>query len=312
MQENSRAEFGADDLWRGLLILFGFVLLGMSLGNILMIFIFQVLSPGGEGDLSKLLANPQASDYGWYAIMVLQGFVHICTFFIPSLLYGVFVERYPVRAWFSHGNVPVSDVLSVFALTMVSIPFVSLTIEWNQGLVFPEFLKDVEVWMRNKEDELAGLTKKYMDFDSWEQLAVALLVVAVIPAIGEEFLFRGVIQRKLTYVMKHPHAAVWISAAVFSAIHFQFYGFIPRLLLGALFGYIYLWTGRLSLAVLSHLVNNGLMVLMVYLYRRKITDINIEDNHSISPMLAAASLLLVVLMMRWLYQKYHVNQPAKS
>ena len=124
-------------------------------------------------------------------------------------------------------------------------------------------------------------------------------MIGVLPAIGEEVLFRGVLQRKLTEHWVNPHLAIWVAAALFSAIHVQFYGFLPRLLLGALFGYLYYWSGSLLIAIFAHFVNNGVMVLMLYLYQRKLVDYNIEDNESVPWTAALVSLVVTVCPALW-------------
>ncbi len=294
------------------MILFGFILLGMSLGNLVMTLLLLAFYTGGGADaagmMQQLLENPESVAYGWYALMVVQGAVHLSTFLVPPVLYNLWIEKLPLNPWQVRPAPDAGDLLLVLAITVVVIPVVSVTAEWNGNISLPGFLKGVETWMRNKEDSLAELTGKYMNFGTWPQLAVACGVMAVIPAVGEEVLFRGMLQKKLESHLGSPHAAIWISAAVFSAIHVQFYGFVPRMLLGALFGYIYFWTGRLSLAVFSHLVNNGLIVLMVYLYRLKLVDIDIEDNSSVPPSLALASLAAAAMLSGWLYRKYRTSE----
>ena len=113
-------------------------------------------------------------------------------------------------------------------------------------------------------------------FSDLGQFALGLLVVAVLPAICEELFFRGMIQPLLLRATGSPHRAIWVTAIVFSAIHFQFFGFVPRMLLGALFGYIYYWSGNLRLAMLAHFVNNGLTVTLSYFSRRG--DISLDPD----------------------------------
>jgi uncharacterized protein len=179
-------------------------------------------------------------------------------------------------------------------LVIAFIPFNDLIIQWNNTLNLPKFLQPVEQWMRDKEDSLRELTQLLTGFQGLNQLALGLLVIAVIPAVGEELLFRGLLQNKLLAVTRNVHVSIWLAAMVFSAIHVQFFGFFPRMLLGALFGYLYVWSGNLWVSILAHFVNNGFTLIMMYLYQQKVSGYNIENEEHIPWSLALLSLALVV------------------
>lgn len=304
MQENNPLyeRSRVPNTWRSLLVLTGFILIGMSVGNILAVLLMLKFIASGEGvsafeSINMLIQSPKSIPNGWYALMILQGTAHVCTYLIPPLLYWYYIERKTIRN-FEIRPLP-QPVMWGLALLVVlaSMPLNSLIIEWNQGMTLPDALQGVETWMRNKEDQLAGLTEFLTRFDTPLQLIIALLVIGILPALGEEVLFRGVIQRKLTEHWVNIHVAIWVSAALFSAIHVQFYGFFPRMLLGALFGYLYYWSGSLWIAIFAHFVNNGLMVVMLYLYQQKIIDINVEDNKSVPLSAALASLAVTSLLL---------------
>lgn len=182
-----------------------------------------------------------------------------------------------------------------------------LIIEWNQNLHLPETLAPLEQWIRSKEKGLEGITKYLTTFKTTGQLLVAILVIAIIPGIGEEVLFRGILQRNLSYWTGNVHLGVWLAAALFSAIHVQFLGFFPRMLLGALFGYLYVWSGNLWVPILAHFVNNGFTVLMVYLYQQKMTAMNIESTESVS---WSGVLISLIVTAGLLYYFRQVNRPT--
>lgn len=283
--------------WRSLLVLVGFILVGMSVGNILAITILvKILGGGGEVDsmaiVNTLIQTPQDVPNGWYALMVLQATAHVFTYLIPPLFYWHYIERRGLNDFQTHSlaNPMIWGVVLVVVLAFM--PLNSLIIEWNAGMKLPDALGGVEQWMRAKEDKLAELTNFLTRFETPAQFLIALLVIGIIPALGEELLFRGVLQRKLMEHWVSPHVAIWVAAALFSAIHVQFYGFLPRMLLGALFGYLYYWSGSLWIAIFAHFVNNGFMVLMLYLYHQKVVGYNIEDNASVPWTAAVASLLV--------------------
>ncbi len=281
--------------WRSLLVLVGFILVGMSVGNMLaVLFLMNFLGSGDEMAgieiVSTLIQSPETVPNGWYGLMILQATAHVSTYLIPPLLYWSYIERRSLPDFQTRAFTPPQFWGLTLLVVLAFMPLNSLIIEWNQGMTLPDFLSGVEQWMREKEDQLEGITTFMTDFDSPGQFAIALLVIAVIPSIGEEVLFRGVLQRKLVEHWVNPHLAIWVAAALFSAIHVQFYGFIPRMLLGALFGYLYYWSGSLWVAIFAHFVNNGFMVLMLYLYHQKMVDYNIENNESVPWIAALVSL----------------------
>jgi membrane protease YdiL (CAAX protease family) len=282
----------------GLIILVGFVLLGGVISTLLLFGIF-IASKGldpteAQAYLVKLAANPSALTNGWYELMTLQAVNHLGTFLLPALLYWYVIEH---RTWSQFNARPIWVVAGVGLVVLIVIafmPFDGIIIEWNQNVHLPQTLAPLEQWIRDKEKSLEGVTKYLTSFKTVDQLAIAVLVIAVIPAIGEEVLFRGVLQRNLSYWTGNVHVGVWLAAALFSAIHVQFLGFFPRMLLGALFGYLYLWSGNIWVPILAHFVNNGFTVLMVYLYQKKVTTMDVESTESVPAIGALVSLGLTV------------------
>jgi len=136
-----------------------------------------------------------------------------------------------------------------------------------------------------------------------------LLVIAVIPALGEEVLFRGVLQNIFQKSFGHtqPHAAIWLAAFVFSAIHLQFYGLVPRMLLGALFGYLYVWSGNLWYPIVAHFANNSITLLAIFLYHQGATDTNIESVEAVAWWAALLSALFTGLLV-YVFKKMQQDQ----
>src|SRR5690606_23689725 len=160
-------------------------------------------------------------------------------FVVPALLMGVIEKR---RHRYLDFKTPVNPQLwfIIIGLMFFSAPIFEQAIKLNERLVLPEALSGLENWMKAKEAELEQLTRIFLSDTTYWGLFINLLVVAVIAAIGEEFLFRGCVQGVLMRWFRNPHAAIWVTAIVFSTIHLQFYGFLPRMLLCALCGYLLL------------------------------------------------------------------------
>jgi membrane protease YdiL (CAAX protease family) len=157
--------------------------------------------------------------------------------------------------------------LIVVVLVFALMPLINWTGEINSHLSLPGFLSGVENWMKSSEAKAKELTEAFMKMESLSDLAINLVVIALLAAIGEELLFRGALQNVLVELTRKPHLSVWITAIIFSALHAQFYGFLPRMLLGVVLGYLYIWSGSLWVSILFHFLNNGLAVLFGYLIK---------------------------------------------
>jgi uncharacterized protein len=155
--------------------------------------------------------------------------------------------------------------LAVLAM-VVSLPLINLSIEVNEKMNFPEMLKGVEDWMRGTESKAAELTKAFLNTSSIHGLLLNLLMIAVIPAIGEELFFRGYLQRIFGDWLKNAHVAIFVTAIIFSTFHMQFFGFLPRALLGVMLGYLFFWSGSLWVPVIAHFFNNAAAVIIAFLY----------------------------------------------
>lgn len=294
------------NVFGSLLILSGFILVGLLLGQLFGLLVASALTGIPFDKFTEVLAHPAEYPYAWLGIMAMQGLSAMAGFVVAPSLYLTWIER---RSWHDfQSSTPLQPYiyLLVFLLVVVFMPFNGWIVKLNEQMQLPGFLKYIEVWMRQKEDMLAELTTFLTNFSEGWQLLLGLLVVAVIPAIGEEFLFRGIVQNLFLRASRNHHAAIWFSAVLFSAIHLQFYGFVPRMLLGAMFGYLYWWTKDLRVSIFAHFVNNGFMLLMIYLFRSHLTEVDIEKTNSVSIQVAAVSLLLTasfLYLIRRLRQK---------
>lgn len=141
-------------------------------------------------------------------------------------------------------------------------------IEWNKSWQFPEAFSALEAWAQDKEAAAARITEQITRMPTVWDFLLTLAVVGLVAALGEELLFRGLLQRQLQALLGNAHVAIWVAAFLFSCFHVQFYGLVPRLLLGALFGYLYLFSGSLWMPIFAHFVNNGLVVFFLYLEQR--------------------------------------------
>ncbi len=203
--------------------------------------------------------NPNIPALKFYQFIYSMGM-----FVIPPFIIAYFLS-FNTKTYLSI-NQPVrfSIYIQAALLILVSLPLINMMSELNHQIPFPDFMKDIELLMRNSEEHATLITQKFLMMDHIGDLLVNLLLIAVIPALGEELLFRGVLQKQLAKWTGNIHWGIFISAALFSALHMQFFGFFPRLFLGMLFGYLLVWTGSLWVPILAHLLNNGIAVTASY------------------------------------------------
>jgi membrane protease YdiL (CAAX protease family) len=209
-----------------------------------------------------------------------QGVVSFVSFILFPIIHISALEHKPLAPLFENRSHLGQGLLLVVLLGIAFPLAISPLSEWNANLKFPEFMRGFGEWARQQEDLMAQMTDVVTRFDTIGDLLVALFVMAVLAGIGEELVFRGMIQNELWRGSNNIHLAIWASAFIFSAIHVQFFGFIPRLLLGALFGYLYYWSGNLIVPIVAHFVNNAFGVIMRYLYNIKVISTDVETVES--------------------------------
>lgn len=206
-------------------------------------------------------------------------------------------------------NRPVSPTMTAMAagLFVLSLPVVAYAAWANLQFPLPD-------WAVADEARTNSLLEQILRMESPAEFFLAFITVAVVPALGEELLLRGVLQRRIFQpLFGNHHLAIWLAAAVFSAGHMEFAGFLPRLLLGAALGYAYFWSGSLWVPVLLHLLFNGLQVIQAYVTGEFRPDTQVDV---IPPWwVGLGGLILAALMLRWgekEKEKHNKNIPLKT
>jgi len=229
----------------------------------------------------SMMSIPSISDTGD------PGAIQVLKYFQVIQSIGLFIIPPLVLAWLFHGMISwylfmnkattsASIFLSVL-LVIFSLPLINFLAEWNAQMEFPQWLSGLERWMKNAEENAAELTEAFLNVETTGGLLFNIFMIALLPAVGEELLFRGVIQRIFTKWTVSYHWGIWISAILFSALHIQFYGFVPRMLLGVIFGYLLVWSGSIWLPVAAHFFNNAFAVAAMFLIDKNILNPAVED-----------------------------------
>lgn len=198
------------------------------------------------------------------ALLLMQAMQAVGVFIFPAMAaWYLWEDRAQIANADRRRRLDYRLVLLSVGIMVTAIPLINCLVAWNESIRLPESMAGIEQQMQLMEQQAEQVLRRFMTYKdgAWWVLAVNLVVLAVLPGIGEEMAFRGVLQS----FFRNRHVAVWVTAAVFSFVHFQFYGFIPRLLMGALLGYMYAWSGRLGYNMIMHVTNNALSVIVFYM-----------------------------------------------
>ena len=190
-------------------------------------------------------------------------------------------------------------------LPIVAFPVVDWLATLNGLLSFP--IESIDDWMKAKELQASAIYQGFLNMNGPTDLAINLLMMAVIPAIGEELLFRAGLQQYLGKLVKNGHLAIWITAFLFSAIHFQFYSFIPRFIMGAGLGYLFYWSGNITYPIIAHFSNNAIAVTMAYLSGRAIPEDTFEHLGQELSEWVIGAILTIGLTMLVFYRKTRIK-----
>jgi membrane protease YdiL (CAAX protease family) len=252
-------------------LLFSFLLFSSLVGIL-------VLVPFYGSGVAALLSSPDFTDPSVInALKVLQILNMAGGLLLSALLYLWLCN--PPKETFVAFKKPISTVVILLSALLIVLaqPLIGQANELNSMLRLPEWLSFVENWMKSAEKQGELITEAFLSTTSIPGLAVNIFMIAVLPAFAEEVLFRGALARLLKDWTKNVHLAVFLSACIFAAIHLQFYGFLPRFLLGAALGYLFFWSGSLWLPIVAHFTNNMLSITVEFLFRKGIIHTNADN-----------------------------------
>lgn len=283
----------AQVLFLVLLVATGFLIF-MGLGLLTCYLIY------GNAALSAMHQPDTTSPQGINILRVMQMFYTTGIFIFPSLVLASLVSRNPM-GYLDFNRPTLRFSLTSLALMVVAIPGINLISSLNAMIPMGD-------WIREYEEKAQQLTYAFLITTSTSTLILNFFMVAILPSVGEELLFRGVLQKLLCRLTKNYHLGILITSIIFSAFHLQFHGFIPRMLLGMLFGYMLVWSGSIWIPILAHLVNNGLAVIAFFLISRKLIPPQVEiiGEYSYYGLLGILSLGVVLWLTTRLWKERRV------
>lgn len=265
-----------------LFILLALIIIGLILGTVIgLAYVFITKS------------NPQDLN----SLRFMQISSQLFTFVFPPIAYAFLVKEKPVNA-LGLKNAKILWFLIGTAMIFAIMPLNSILAEWNAGLKLPESLSALEQMIKDMQESASAMIEKFVSVDTIGGLMLNLFMIAGLAALGEELLFRSIIQTSLIKICKNAHVGILIASAIFSFIHLEFYGFVPRLILGMLLGYMFYFSGSIWVPMLMHFLNNGTVVLIYFLNNKDITNIDVDTFGQTSiPILIVSIVVMIALFL---------------
>ena len=253
--------------------------------------------------------------FGDNGLRIAQGLSSIFMFVVPPIVYYYITRKtnQMQALGFRKMKLPWLFLIVGLMLMFLALPITEQLTHWNEAMKLGPAFSRLEEYMKMLEESTEAALEKMLNADTFGGLLLNLLIIALIPAVGEELTFRGVLQQSLTRKM-NPHLAIILSAAIFSFIHFQFYGFLPRMFLGMLLGYMFYISGSLWPSILMHFVNNGTVVVLYYLNNKGIINVDMENffGESMSVLLVIACAVSITWLIVWTWINAKLEQPTEA
>lgn len=284
--------------WMQLIFLLLFVFASYIILAVIIAFIMLAMGV----DITNPMAMMESTSFLRISLFVQSPIL----FFLPACLWG-FLFNNNIGDGLKINKVPdIRFVILGVLLIIVIQPFISFTGYYNDKLALPESLSWLERMMRSMEDTAAAQFDQLLSGRSFVDLILNLVLIAVFAGICEEFLFRGALQQIFRKIIGNYHITVWLTSFIFSAIHLQFYGFVPRLILGAVLGYLFIWSANLWVPVLVHTLNNAFSVVLYHIYGKEALSQSSSDTFGVGDTSwgALVSIALSVLIMIYMSKMY--------
>jgi len=282
------------------LLIFGSLTFGMSVAliGVGLLIVSKIYNIPPLAIISMDVADPNMLN----PAKALQVISSIAIFLAPSLVFAYLSDRKPMEyIGFKKPSPPVFWGLS-FLLIFASLPMVGWLGHMNENMHLPASMASTEKAMREAEAQAGKMIEKFLEMKSPADLIKMIFIVALVPAFAEELFFRGVLQRLMIQITRRPITGIIITAIIFSAIHGQFLGFFPRMVLGILLGALFWYSGSLWPGILAHFVFNGAQVVLVYLNPKYAT---MEPQYNIG--LIVGSTFFVLLLLYWMKHISHTH-----
>ena len=297
---NLKGSFSNTHLYSKISILFVLILSSFILHNLLALLIVSLSVQDG---FNMFFSYDLSSSLSINVMKFVQFFNALGTFITPILIYGYIIGfDFNFKTPFNR-----QSALIVIAIMVLVTPIVSFLLEWNMSINFPEWMSKYD--MNSEEIILA-----FLNMNTCWDLLINIIVMAIIPAFGEELLFRGLLQKSLFNKIGEIHISIFITALLFSAIHFHLDGLLPRFFLGIVLGYLFYWSQSLWIPIIAHFINNALAIIFSYPFFKSFNTLqqfgfsNTNKTTNTSFLFAIFSLSAVMILMFLFYKNSFIKK----
>jgi uncharacterized protein len=277
------------------LILIGIWVACFVIGGVASIPIWVVMTGKSMLNMTKDMLDPANIN----AVKVIQVVSTVIVFFIPAVVTARIASAKPFQRLGFFGGVKINRAVVAVLLMLCAVPLVGFLAEVNKAIPITASMKKL---FDGLESQYAEQVKLIATFKTPVDYILALFIIALFPALVEEVFFRGAMQSIFMRWFKIPWLVIFITGLIFSAIHFSWYGFIPRMALGMVLGYIFYYTGNLWYSIIAHFFNNALMITILYWQYLKDKKIDMEVGDS-APWWAGITSAAVVIGLFYLLKK---------
>lgn len=292
-----------------LLLLLAFITAGMIFSSLIAILLGGVIW-GQDVVVASASLSPDMPGDAINFLKFSQVVVQVGTMLIAPLLFVLFYRESMKRMLCVNKIGSIYIFLIAVAIPFIILPLVGLLSEWNLAVEFSESLAKLEAYLRQQEDTAAAATEVMLKTDTIGGLCLNIFVIAIVPAISEEILFRGVIQNILKQWFRNIHWAVIVAGFIFSAIHGQFYGFLPRFALGIMLGYLFVYSRSIWVPVIAHFVNNATVAVVSFFESKGMTDTTAEEFGQMDNMFVWG-IISLVLTAAAIYMVYKIQNEKR-
>ena len=277
---------------------------GSKLLIFILLLIFGLVFSSVVGVFVLMINGGNLTDFN--NLRIIQILNQIIGFLMPAVLYVMLVKEKPFN-YLGFNKLPIWSLLGILAMFTI-IPFLGFVAEWNDSIVFPDSMRSIEEQLRSIQEKAEWIIKLFISQGS---LFSSMVIIALLAAVSEELLFRSVIQKALIKLFKNAHVAIIVTAVIFSAFHGDLFGFVPRIILGLMLGYMFWFSGSIIPSMLMHFVNNATIVLLYYLNTRGFIDIDVEKFGQTDNVILILSSLIATIAIFIICNRLRLNNDNK-
>lgn len=249
--------------------------------------------------LSSLLLSRFGSSHSVILTQIILQ--NLLSFALPAMLVAAFIARKPFDYLALSKSPGLMNVLFVILAYVASVPVMNMIVQLNESITLPDSFAALEELLRMYEEAAKALTNQLISGQTFMGVICLMLVLGCLTGFGEEIFFRGMLTKIFLDKPMNKHLAIWLGAIVFSFMHFQFFGFVPRVLMGALFGYMLVWSGSLWVPIIAHAINNSVVVLSTYALERGYLSqsLDVYGTTQCMPWLAIVSAIALAALIKY-------------